>query len=132
MDFHHDIYRLMLRLFQWKNVPIEKYLAIFWECRRTSHALCISPINEAFITSLLEHHGEVSMSIDFWISCLKGSRQLLVSFQHIFSFLFVNLSRDFYNQEVSFQPDITIDEVKEVASQLISNVRSSEVATSTF
>ncbi|KAM1331968.1 hypothetical protein TB1_043623 [Malus domestica] len=37
-DFHSDINRLMIRLFKWSNVPLEKCVLRFWECRRISHA----------------------------------------------------------------------------------------------
>lgn len=125
MEFHHDIYRLMIRLFQCNNVPSEKFLAILWECRRISHGLCISPVNEAFMMSLSDHYGEHSRSIEFWTSCLKGSQPLLVGLQNNFSFLFPNFARDSNKHESSFRPDMTIDEVEEFAFQLISSVRSS-------
>lgn len=129
MDFHHDIYRLMFRLFQGKNVSLEKSVAVLWECRRLRHALCVSPVNEAFLMSLADHCGGQSKSIDFWISCLKGSQSLLVGFEHNFSFLFANISQDSFNRESSFHSDITVDQVKDAAFELISSVRSSQVAT---
>lgn len=113
----------MIRLFQWKNIPLEKCLVVLWECRRISHALCISPVNEAFIMSLYDHYGEHSKSIDFWISCLKGSQPLMVGLQHNFSFLFANIDRCSYNHEGSFRPDITVNEVQEAAIELISSVK---------
>lgn len=115
----------MIRLFQWNNVPSEKLLAILWECRRTGHGLCISPVNEAFIMSLLDHYGEHSRSIDYWTSCLQGSQPLLIGLQHNFSFLFGNFAWGSNDHESSFRPDITVDEVEESAFQLISSVRSS-------
>ncbi|KAF3435151.1 hypothetical protein FNV43_RR22238 [Rhamnella rubrinervis] len=121
LEFHHDIYRLIIRLFQWKNIPLEKCLMVLWECRRISHALCISPVNEAFITSLYDHYGEHTKSIDFWISCLKGSQPLMVGLQHNFSSLFANFNRCSHNREGSFRPDITVDEVQEAAMELISS-----------
>lgn len=127
LEFHHDIYRLMIRLFQWKNIPLEKFLVVLWECRRISHALCISPVNEAFITSLCEHCGEHFKFIDFWISCLKGSQPLAVGLQHNFSFLFASIAQSSYNCESSFRPNITVDEVKEVAVGLISSVKFSSM-----
>ncbi|GMY05223.1 separase isoform X2 [Fagus crenata] len=121
MDFHHDIYRLMTRLFKFKNVPLENCLAKFWESRRTTHALCISPINEAFIINLSEHYGDLCKSVDFWIRCLKGSQPLKVGFQQSFSFSFAS-SQVSCNQMSTFRSDITVDEVKEAAFQLISCV----------
>lgn len=130
MDFHPDIYRLMSRLFKLKNVPLENCLAMLWECRRTTHALCVSPVNEAFI-ELSEHCGGHSKSFDFWVHCLRGSRPLILGFQQSFSFLFSN-SQGSCNHESSFISDITVDEVKEAAFELISTVRISEVASIGF
>ncbi|CBI23880.3 unnamed protein product, partial [Vitis vinifera] len=120
--FHLDIYKLIIRLFKWKNVPLEKCLAILWEYRRINHALCTSPINEAFIMTFTEHCGENSKVIDFWISCIKGSQPLLVGFLQIFSFLFANLPQGSCHYKSSFRVDITIDEVKDTAEKLISRV----------
>ena len=130
MDFDHDIYRLMTRLFRWKSVPLENCLAVLWESRRTTHALCISPVNEAFI-NLSDHCGELSKSVDFWIRCLKGSRPLIVGFQQSFSFSFSN-PHSSCNHESTFRSDITVDEVKEAAFELISSVRTFEVTSIGF
>ncbi|KAF3975524.1 hypothetical protein CMV_001236 [Castanea mollissima] len=121
MDFHHDIYRLMTRLFKCKNVPPENFLAKLWESRRTSHALCISPVNETLIINLSEQYGDLCKSVDFWIRCLKRSHPLLVGFQQSFSFSFAS-SQASCNLESTFRSDITVDEVKEAAFQLISSV----------
>lgn len=115
----------MFRLFQWKNVPLEKLLAVLWECRRLRHALCVSPVNEAFLMSLADHCD--GQSIDFWISCLKGSQPLLVGLEHNFSFLFASIPQDSFNFGSCFRTDITVDEVKDAAYELIANVRSFQV-----
>ncbi|PON60261.1 Peptidase C50, separase [Parasponia andersonii] len=125
LDYHYDTYRLMIRLFQWKSVPLEKFLAVMWECRRIRHTLCISPINEAFLMSLADHNDELTKSIDFWIRCLEGSQPLLVGFQHSFLFLSSNFPRGLLDHESLFHLDITVDEVKEVAFKLISSVPAS-------
>ncbi|KAA8545541.1 hypothetical protein F0562_020325 [Nyssa sinensis] len=119
---HTDIYELMIRLFKWKNVPLEKCLAMLWEYRRLCHALCASPVNEAFLVTLSQHCGELSKSIDFWISCMKRGWPLQVGFQQNFSSMFTISSRGSYGCENSFRSDITVDEVKQAASGLISSV----------
>lgn len=131
-EFYHDIYRILIRLFNWKNIPLEKCLVRLWECRRVSHALCTSPVNDAFIVNLSDHFGELPKSIDFWIDCLKESQQLLIGFQHNFSFLFTNLPRGPSNHESSFRSEITVDEVKEATLELLSSVSSSQVSTMNF
>ncbi|KAL5787518.1 hypothetical protein ACOSP7_004467 [Xanthoceras sorbifolium] len=122
LEFHHDIYKLIIRFLKWKNVSLEKCLAILWESRRLSHALCVSPVCEAFMLNLAEHCGELSMSVNFWIRCLKEFQPLLVGFQQTFLFLFADLPHGCYTGESSFRSSITIDDVKEAASELISSV----------
>ncbi|KAI9176721.1 hypothetical protein LWI28_006369 [Acer negundo] len=122
LESQPDIYKLLIRLLKWKNVSLEKCLAILWESRRLSHALCVSPVSEAFIMNLAEHCGELSTSVNFWIRCLKEFQPLLVGFQQTFLFLFADLPHGCYTGESSFQSSITIDDVKEAASELISSV----------
>ncbi|CAK9151202.1 unnamed protein product, partial [Ilex paraguariensis] len=110
MNFHPEVFEILIRLFKWKGVPLEKCLAMLWEYRRLGHALCASSVNESFITTLSRHCGELSQSIDFWISCMKGSEAQGVGFQQNFSLM--------------FQSDIKVEEVKKAASELLSSVRS--------
>ncbi|KAL7175198.1 hypothetical protein ACSBR2_028910 [Camellia fascicularis] len=65
-EFHSEIYELLIRFFRRNNVPLEKCVALLWQYRRLGHALCASPVCEAFITTLPQHCGEASKSIDFW------------------------------------------------------------------
>ena len=62
MEFHHDIYELLIRLFRRKNAPLEKCLALLWQCKRLGHALCVAPMVEAIITIMSERRGELSKS----------------------------------------------------------------------
>lgn len=122
-ELHHHIYQLIFRLFKWKNVKLEVCLAMLWECRRLSHALCPSPISDAFIRTLSENCGDKSTSIDFWIDCLKDSKAKLIGFQQNFHDLHNNFLRDSNKNDGSFQSDITTDDIKDAASELISSVR---------
>jgi separase len=122
MEFHNEIYKLMIRLFEWKNVQPEMCLSILWESRRLTHALCVSPVNDALIMTSPGFSGEQFRSIDSWIHCLKGSPPLLVGFQHNFSYLFTNFHCDPDNHK-PYKSDITVDDVKEAAFKLISSVR---------
>ncbi|XP_044490537.1 separase-like isoform X4 [Mangifera indica] len=115
-EFHHRLYKLMIRFLKWKNVPLEKCVYILWESRRLSHALCISPVNEAFLINLAEQCGEISKSIDFWIRCLKESQPLLVGFQQSLTLLFADI------RESLDQPYITIADVKDAVSDLTSRL----------
>ncbi|KAJ6704493.1 hypothetical protein OIU85_030317 [Salix viminalis] len=88
MEFHNDAYKLMIRLFEWKNVQMEMWLSILWESRRLTHALCVSPVNDALIMTSPGFSGE--------------------QFSH--------------NNHKPYMSDITVDDVKEAAFKLISNV----------
>lgn len=121
MRFHVDIYETMIRLYELKNVPLKKCLAMLWECRRLGHALCASPVSEVFV-STLSHHCDEPNSMEFWLSCLKESKPLLVGFKQSFCFSFGNCSLASHHHESSYQLDITIDEVKLAASDLLSGV----------
>ncbi|XP_014518647.1 separase isoform X1 [Vigna radiata var. radiata] len=121
MELFNDAYRLVIKMFKWKNVPIEKWLTLMWERRNLCHALCVSPVSEEFIMNSLDEFTELS-DINFWIRYLQGNQSSLIGFQQNFSFLFANSHRNSSSHESSFQTDITIDEVQKAALDLISNV----------
>ncbi|XP_010433961.1 PREDICTED: separase-like [Camelina sativa] len=120
-ELHHHIYQLIFRLFKWKNVKLEVCLAMLWECRRLSHALCLSPISDTFIRTLSENCGDKSTCINFWIDCLKDSKAKLIGFQQNFHDLHNNYLRASNKDEGPFQSDITTDDIKDAASELISS-----------
>ncbi|XP_010448796.1 PREDICTED: separase isoform X2 [Camelina sativa] len=120
-ELHHHIYQLIFRLFKWKNVKLEVCLAMLWECRRLSHALCLSPISDTFIRTLSENCGDKSTCINFWIDCLKDSKAKLIGFQQNFHDLHNNFLRASNKDEGPFQSDITTDDIKDAASELISS-----------
>lgn len=96
---------------------------MLWECRRLSHALSPSPISNAFILSLSENCGDKSTCMDFWIDCLKDSKAKLIGFQQNFHELYNDFLRTSVKDKGPFQSDITIDDITDAASELISSVR---------
>ncbi|XP_022978634.1 separase isoform X2 [Cucurbita maxima] len=122
VDYYDNIYSLMIRLFKWKNVPLEKLMATLWESRRMSHAMCIAPTNELVIAQLSEHLGDLPKSYDFWTNCLKTLPGMLVGFQQNFSFLCSNYTQTSCEHEKSSRMHVTVDEVKEAALKLISHI----------
>ncbi|KAK3002113.1 hypothetical protein RJ639_021722 [Escallonia herrerae] len=124
LKFHPDIYEMIVRLFKRKNITLEKCLAILWEYRRLSHALCGSPVDESFIQILSQHCGELSKSMEFWKSCMMGSKPLQVGFEQSFSFMFSVFSQGSHHHGSSFLSEITVNEVKQAASDLISSALS--------
>ncbi|XP_022748574.1 separase isoform X3 [Durio zibethinus] len=117
---HSNIYKLIIRIYKLNNVQLGKCLANLWECRRLSHALCVSPVNESFITNLSEHCRESSESIDFWIHCLSGSQPGLLGFQQNLT-CFFNTSNHGKNHERDFQSAVTVNNVKQIVSELIAS-----------
>ncbi|KAG2240437.1 hypothetical protein Bca52824_090755 [Brassica carinata] len=120
-ELHHHIYQLIFRLFKQKHVKSEVYLAMLWECRRLSHALCPSPISDAFILSLSENCGDKSTCMEFWINCLKDSKANLIGFQQNFHDLHSDFLRTSSKDKGPFPSDITIDDITDAASELISS-----------
>ncbi|CAH8360120.1 unnamed protein product [Eruca vesicaria subsp. sativa] len=119
-ELHHHIYQLIFRLFRHKHVKLEVCLSMLWECRRLSHALCPSPISDAFILSLSEICGDKSTCMTFWIDCLKDSKAKLIGFQQNFHDLHSDFLRT-SSDEGPFQSDITIDDITDAASELTSS-----------
>ncbi|KAF9612494.1 hypothetical protein IFM89_000416 [Coptis chinensis] len=121
-----DIYTLIIVLLKRKGVPVQKCFAMLWTDRRLSHALCTKSIDEDAILCLAKHFGTCfdPNSIGTWVTCLKDSQPLLlVGFRQKFS-----LYDSILTQHGHFPPgsclgsNVTVGEVKEVASTLNSNV----------
>ncbi|KAL4588484.1 hypothetical protein LXL04_001375 [Taraxacum kok-saghyz] len=121
MEEHSNIYETMIRAFTWKNKSLEECLTMFWQSRSLSHALCGSPVNDAFITTLL-NHCNMSKSMEFWISCMKESKSksLEVGFLQSFSLISTLSSQDSCKHNHA-TTNTTIDEVKQAASDLMTS-----------
>lgn len=130
-SFSRELFKLMIGHFNSKNLEPRKYVTLLWESRRMSHALCFSPISEAFVTVLSEHHGEIFKSMNHWMCCLKESQPLLVGFQNILSLL-LPLYCEESCREITLEPYIGGDQVKEAAIGLISSVRSLQIVELNF
>ncbi|XP_010245919.1 PREDICTED: separase isoform X3 [Nelumbo nucifera] len=122
MQFQCDIYKLIIILLKRKNVSLEKSFSMLWANRRLAHALCISPVDEAFIVDFTEQYGVHCNSIDFWISCLKESKPLLIGFQQKFSLSSSIFPLRSHHPKSYLGIELTLDEVKEVVSDLMSRV----------
>ncbi|CAN1164546.1 ESP1 [Linum perenne] len=117
-EFNCNIFRLMIRFFEWRNVPIAKCLSFLWESRRFSHALCISPIEEAFLTDMSQNSEENFDTMEFWLHCLKASMPLLAGFQLKLSY---SSSCSLSNHGSCSQLDVAVDSVKKATSELLSD-----------
>ncbi|XP_010908769.2 separase isoform X2 [Elaeis guineensis] len=123
LKFQNDICKLMIMLCKWENIPLEKCIAMLWSGRRLSHSLCSSPISENFILDISKYPGVNADSFDYWINCIKGHPPSLCMFLQKLSLnnsVFPEVSGCTF--ERSFGSQITVDEVKKVASSLIVDV----------
>ncbi|XP_065870788.1 separase isoform X2 [Euphorbia lathyris] len=120
MEFHYEIYKVITIIYKRKSLPVEKFLSILWESRRLSHALCIAPVYDELLNNFANEFGEQVKSTDFWMQCLNVSLPSLVGFQQNFSYLFTSIPSGSCNHGNSFPLDITVDDVKRIASELIS------------
>ncbi|ESQ38299.1 hypothetical protein EUTSA_v10029518mg, partial [Eutrema salsugineum] len=121
IELQQHIYELIFRLCKGKNVKLEVCLAMLWDCRRLSHALCPSPINDAVILGLSKYFGEKSESTDFWISCLQFSKAKSIGFQLSLQCLPYETLHTLNKPEDPHKPDITVDDVNNTASKLVSS-----------
>ncbi|KAK9167645.1 hypothetical protein Scep_002836 [Stephania cephalantha] len=123
LHFQHDVCKLIILLLNLKDVPLKKCLAMLWSDRRLAHALCTAPVGEDFILDLSEQFDSHSDAVGFWISCMKDSQPLLTGFcQKLLLFDFISSEANHYHPGSSLTSNATIDEVKDVALTLISNV----------
>ncbi|XP_074291735.1 separase-like [Silene latifolia] len=127
---HSDMFNAILKVLKQMNVPLDKCLSLLWESRRVNHSLCVLPVSEAFIVALSCIYGKEAESFEFWLNCLQDSRTLSVVFKQNFSFLSSFSPLAFHQHKSSLQSGISVDEVKQVASDLVSMV--SESSSSAF
>ncbi|KAK9665217.1 hypothetical protein RND81_14G098400 [Saponaria officinalis] len=118
---HSDVLHVILKVLKKMDVSLEKCLALLWEARRVNHALCVIPVNEAFIVALSNLYGKEAESFEIWVNCVKDSRTLSVGLKQKFSFLPSIFPLVFHQHKNLLQPDISVDEARQVASDLISN-----------
>ncbi|KAL6633464.1 hypothetical protein ACP70R_026135 [Stipagrostis hirtigluma subsp. patula] len=97
---------------------------------RLSHVCCHHPIDQQFISNLPLHLGVDCHHTEFWRNCFKGDHASLCMFLQrmvpIDSF-FSESCESFIGRQFSF--DMSIDEVNKVASNLVSEVPSSDKST---
>lgn len=101
LEIHPRLYDVVIKLFNEKNIPLAKTLAELWKNKRLNHALCASPVNDVFMNTLSKHQSQLCTSSEFWSMCVEELKPLVVGFHHI------------------------NNEIKQAASDLISNVSSS-------
>ncbi|KAF6164599.1 hypothetical protein GIB67_032827 [Kingdonia uniflora] len=125
LNFQCDIFELIIIFLKRKEVSPEKCVAMFWADRRLSHSLCISAINEDFICKLSQHFGTNYNSISSWVRGTKDSRPLQFGLRQKFSMYDTIVPQVHWGKSPSGS-NVTVDEVKEVTSDLLKvNVPSS-------
>ncbi|KAI3774516.1 hypothetical protein L1987_49074 [Smallanthus sonchifolius] len=122
MDVHSDIYELMIRFFTCKNVSLKECLAMLWQSKSLSHALCTSHVNDAFILTFSKHC-KLSQSLEFWKSCMEKSKSLEIGFQQCFSVISTLSFPSSCNHDRATEcAHLTIDDIKKTAFDLSNSV----------
>jgi separase len=108
----------------WKqeNLPLEKLISLLFTSGRLSHACCHLPLDEQFIC-IAEHHGLNCHESEFWTKCFEGDQPSFFMFlqRMLPSDLFIPQSCEHsFGSQFSF--DAGVDEVREVAMSLVSEV----------
>ncbi|KAF6134606.1 hypothetical protein GIB67_025721 [Kingdonia uniflora] len=85
LSFQYSIFKLIITFLMNKGVSLEKCIAMLWADRRVTHSLCISPIDEDFITKISQHSGTNFDSVGLWVSCTNYSLPLQIGFRQKFS-----------------------------------------------
>ncbi|XP_076893503.1 separase-like isoform X3 [Bidens hawaiensis] len=120
MDLHSDIYELMIRFCTHKNISLKECLAMLWQTKSLSHALCTSHVNEAFILTFSKHC-QLSKSVEFWKSCMEKSKPLEVGFQQCFSVISTLSSSSYNHDNATEYARLTVD-IKKTAFDLSNRV----------
>ncbi|KAF6163679.1 hypothetical protein GIB67_036139 [Kingdonia uniflora] len=127
-NIQYDIIKLIIIFLKKKDVSLEKGLAMLWADRRLTHSLCISPMHEDFISnsqdfgtdsdSNSKRSGGFGRRSVGRHSCTKDSRPLQIGFRQKFSLYNTTLPQ-VHQQKSHLGSDVTVDEVKEVVSNLL-------------
>lgn len=107
------------------DIALERFFALLWNDRRLNHSFCTIPMDGQFILNMSKHFGVNASSVDYWISCVKGNQASLCMFHQKVSLtdsVFPELSD--HGFQTSFAHKVSADEVKRVASSLVSAVSS--------
>ncbi|KAK1425541.1 hypothetical protein QVD17_20895 [Tagetes erecta] len=105
--FQSEIYELMMKI-----LPAKDCLAMLWRSKSLSHAMCLSPVNDAFIVTVSNH--EISAtSMDFWKKCLQKTESVF-GFQQCFSVMDTRHPSSSSANTIH----ISIEDAKKIASDL--------------
>ncbi|KAL6583083.1 hypothetical protein OROMI_005161 [Orobanche minor] len=109
-------------------LSMKNMLATLWQSKRLYHGLCASLVDDSFIKTFSEHYCKEGNdenidfeSMEFWIGSM-GTQPLKVGFQLKFSFMCNLFSKASHTDNHAIISDVTIEEVKKVAFDLISQV----------
>ncbi|KAH7656747.1 Peptidase C50 separase protein [Dioscorea alata] len=77
-QLQNEICKHIFILYKWNNVSMEESLTILLGGRWLNHAICGSPLDEAFIAMLCKRFDIPANSVDFWMNAMKSSQPLLL------------------------------------------------------
>lgn len=71
MNFYLDVVNVIIKVFKWMNVLLEKCLSLLWGFRRFSYVFCVVFVNEVFVLVFLIYYCKDVEFFDFWMSSMK-------------------------------------------------------------
>lgn len=98
LEVHPRLYEAVIKFLKEKNVPMTKTVSELWKSRRLSHGLCVSPMNNMLLETFSKYQIQLVNSSELWRTLKEELKPLAVGFHH------------------------TIEEIKQAASDIISNV----------
>lgn len=111
----------------WKKESLshENIFSFLFTSGRLSHACCHLPMDPEIVSNLAQHFSIDCYCTEFWKNCFKGDHPSLSMFlQRMFpTDLFFSQSYEHLNG-TKFSFNLSVDEVSNVASSLVSEVSS--------
>ncbi|XP_014756517.1 separase isoform X2 [Brachypodium distachyon] len=125
-ELQFDLCKLLVMIWKQENLPLEKLFSMLFTGGRLNHVCCHLPMDQQFISYVVQHLGVDCHKTLFWIDCFKGDHPSLSMFlQQLWpiDFFFSQSSEQSFRSQFGFSA--SVDEVDKVASSLVSEVTSS-------
>ncbi|KAJ0987621.1 hypothetical protein J5N97_005977 [Dioscorea zingiberensis] len=122
MQLQNEIYKQIIILYKLKNVSMEECLTILLGGRWLNHAICGSPLDEAFIMMLYKRFNIPANSADFWVNAIKSSSPLLLGLKQKLSISTSHWTRVVNQQSKgSSSLAVTPEDITEAASAIMAH-----------
>ncbi|KAM0953179.1 putative separase [Dioscorea sansibarensis] len=120
-QLQNEIYKHIVMLYKWNNVSMEESLAILLGGRWLNHAICGSPLDEAFIAMLCKRFDIPANSVDFWMNAIKSSQPLFLGLKQKLSISSSHIQLVNRHSRGSKSSVVTCEDVTEAASAMMAH-----------